>query len=178
MRSSLKISLPILFLVAFCFSLQDVGIAHACTCVAARPVYEMYQDSDAVFSGMVLDVNSTSLELVNVTLAVSHAWKGASGSTVALTTSSSGASCGFSFQRGVEYLVYAKNLSGQLNTGLCSGTKLLSEAQGDIFWLDLTAGLLRDFLIGLAASAAIVILASIWLLRRQNPKLSKKHNVE
>jgi len=136
----------------------------------------MYRQSDAVFAGTVLDINSSPLDPVNVTFAVSRVWKGASTTMVALTTSNSGASCGFSFQRGVEYLVYAKNYNDQLSTGLCSGTKLLSQAQNDVYWLDhptAPTAPLNYFLIVLAISAVAVMSTSVWLIRRWNSRPPK-----
>jgi hypothetical protein len=47
-------------------------------------------------------------------------------------TPRSSAACGYSFTEGEEYLVYASGRGLRLRTGLCSGTKRLSEAQADL----------------------------------------------
>lgn len=42
------------------------------------------------------------------------------------------AMCGYFFQEGQEYLVYASAEGAQLKTGSCSGTKRLSDARADL----------------------------------------------
>jgi hypothetical protein len=65
------------------------------------------------------------------TLRVSEVWKGPKQQTVEITTASNGAMCGYSFEEGREYLVYA--YGGQdLKVDLCSETKLLSKAGADL----------------------------------------------
>ncbi len=40
--------------------------------------------------------------------------------------------CGFLFDQGIEYIVYAFNANTSLSTNICTRTKKLSEAQDDL----------------------------------------------
>ena len=107
---------------------------------------ESFERSSAVFSGRVIDVvdqsrvneqtprgeDSNFLSGVKVRFEVSKIWKGKLEQQIVVTTSGSSASCGYSFQKGAEYLVYASAQEAKLQTGLCSGTKPLSQAQADL----------------------------------------------
>lgn len=67
---------------------------------------------------------------VAVTLRVSEVWKGDVGKTLRVTTSAdSGAGCGYPFEEGKEYLVYAGE---DASVSLCSETKPLSSAGADL----------------------------------------------
>lgn len=60
-----------------------------------------------------------------VTLSVSEAFRGKLGSTAKVITNYDEAGCGFDFETGKEYLVYASaDSSGAMSTSLCSGTEL------------------------------------------------------
>ena len=73
-----------------------------------------------------------------VTITVSRTWKGTKGKTVKVRTAISGASCGYGFQKGKSYLVYcyktpkAAKEAGILKTNICTRTKLLAKAKGDL----------------------------------------------
>jgi hypothetical protein len=55
---------------------------------------------------------------------------------VQIVTGLGGGDCGYDFQRGVDYIVYAfKNAEGQLETGICSRTRLLRDAEEDLAYL-------------------------------------------
>ncbi len=173
MQSGLKSSLILLLLGVAFLAIQSLPVAHACQCLGPGPVYYVFQHSDVVFAGTVVSIDwnlSTP-----ITFAVSHVWKGPSAATLRLHTSTSESSCGFTFREGEKYLVYAW-WNGQLSTGLCSGTKPLSQAQSDIYWLDhptAPTAPLNYFLIVLAISALAVMSTSVWLIRRWNFKTSK-----
>lgn len=104
--------------------------ACACSCVFSD-FYSAFARSHAVFLGEVLEISSPSPERpyeVAVTLRVENAWKGAPApSTIRVLTASSGVSCGYSFQVGSRYLVYASRWDAspvpeELWTSLCSRT--------------------------------------------------------
>jgi hypothetical protein len=61
---------------------------------------------------------------VRVRLVVERVDEGEAGDEITLTTALSGASCGFTFERGHRYLIYAR--TGE--TGLCSGNQHLGAA--------------------------------------------------
>ena len=130
-----------ILLIAASLLVLNTNAANACSCVRTTP-QQSFKNSRAVFAGRVTDVveqhdgggvaSGPSLAGVKVTFEVSKVWKGEPIRQLVVTTSGSSASCGYSFQKGQEYLVYANSQGTQLQTGLCSGTKPLSNAQGDL----------------------------------------------
>jgi hypothetical protein len=113
--------------------------AHACTCGGGVPFREVAKgaNSSAVFSGEVLDVE-TGLPSSSVTFQVSEVWKGRERETVEVSTPRSGASCGYAFKEGQEYLVYAywgpqgSPPTPALKVDICTETKPLSEAGANL----------------------------------------------
>lgn len=108
----------------------------ACSCIQAPPPDEALASSTAVFAGQVTEIAAPAdrggSDPVVVTFAVSKGWKGAGQPTIVVNTSASSASCGFEFVKGQEYLVYASENEGHLQTGLCSRTSLLASAANDL----------------------------------------------
>ena len=126
--------------------------ASACTCaVEGGPkerATEAIAGSDAVLSGSVVElekeppdtemVEGTMLTVMGgggrkatVTLRVSEVWKGPRQQTVTITTEAdSGVGCGYPFEEGREYLVYATGEDPSV--GLCGETKPLSGADADL----------------------------------------------
>jgi hypothetical protein len=116
--------------------------ADACTCVTGAPVCETFWKTDVVFSGEVLDVSPTqnpSGERFQsdrrVRLRVLQSWRGQLEQTVELTTGSGGGDCGYDFQKGVRYLVFAHHWRGGLTTSICSRTTQLADAAEDLEYL-------------------------------------------
>ena len=67
---------------------------------------------------------------------VSRSYRGAPEKRVRIRTGLGGGDCGFHFEVGEHYLVYASaGDSGQLSTGICSGTALLEESQANLSYL-------------------------------------------
>jgi len=104
--------------------------ARACTC-ALSDFYTAYDRSTAILLGEVTDITLpppvypvATTDLATVTLRVETVWKDApAASTAQLVTALSGASCGFPFQQGKRYLVFAFRLpTGELMASLCSRT--------------------------------------------------------
>jgi len=136
---SINIGRFILVLVILAsFSLGNLDRAFACSCVAPWPPTEALAGATAVFVGKVsnLDVSTglltSSADPVEVTFQVSKVWKGPVHSTLLATTARSGASCGYGFERGQEYLVYARGTETELEVSLCSRTQPLSAADEDL----------------------------------------------
>lgn len=136
--------------------------AFACTCVpppreakTPRDIARWHAErSDAIFEGTVQSVElkwqllqarvgsliscdfDDDAPALQVTFNVSRSYKGASKRTLVLTTGLGGGDCGFGFQIGQQYLVYAyRGGTGQLSSGICSGTAPLRESQSDISFL-------------------------------------------
>lgn len=114
--------------------------ASACSCLRSTPE-EHFARANAVFSGKVIEVDgkqNTQIPLPDsflnrqIKFEVSRVWKGNVEKQEVVLTSDSSASCGYSFEKGKEYLVYASEQDGKLQTGLCSGTNLLSQAQENL----------------------------------------------
>jgi hypothetical protein len=104
----------------------------ACSCAEVKTPEEGLTNSDNVFSGKVVDIKRVGDEN-KVLFKVSSVWKGDSQTQLILYTSLSEASCGFEFQTGEEYLVYANKIDdGRLHTSFCSRTTLLSNAEEDL----------------------------------------------
>jgi hypothetical protein len=71
--------------------------------------------------------------LLRVTVAVEESYRGASAKTVELYTAASSAACGFAFQQGERYLIYAwMTKDAQLMVDLCSSTRPAKYAEEDI----------------------------------------------
>jgi hypothetical protein len=119
----------------------------ACDCDVPS-VSEASEQAAAIFAGRVIDVAVpsgtyiSSADTVTVTFAVATAWKGGVQSTVTLATLRSEISCGYEFQEGQEYLVYARPAGTTLlyarpaNTtfevSFCSRTHPLADATADL----------------------------------------------
>ena len=118
--------------------------ARACSCVSIPAPLAALGEAETVFSGTVVarrDVNKPradgvigSMDPVEYTIAVLEVWKGELADTVALRTARSSASCGYPFEIGTQYLIYADTRAGTgcLRTNLCTRTKRLEYADGDI----------------------------------------------
>ena len=103
----------------------------ACTCVKLPNVAEDFQDADAVFLGRVVDVSRFGF---GTKLRVEQSWKGVSVDEITIFTSNS--SCGYLFEKGERYLVYAhKSSDGEYYTGACSGTTNVGSAGESLAFL-------------------------------------------
>ena len=124
--------------LALCVLAQLAGVpaADACTCLSSGPACQAFWTTDVAFDGTVVKIDPTSrdetfsdrtfqvTEFV-VTLQVRQSWKGVEGETVQVTTSGSGASCGFNFKMGGRYLVFASRggSDSRPRVSLCSFTR-------------------------------------------------------
>ena len=124
--------------LALCVLAQLAGApaADACTCLSSGPACQAFWTTDVAFDGTVVKIDPTSrdetfsdrtfqvTEFV-VTLQVRQSWKGVEGETVQVTTSGSGASCGFNFKMGGRYLVFASRggSDSRPRVSLCSFTR-------------------------------------------------------
>jgi hypothetical protein len=112
--------------------------ASACSCGGGAPfrVLAKGADASAVFSGEVMNIEEGSSTRMfgmsvpsrRITLQVSEVWKGPQTETLEVNTPRDGATCGYSFKVGQEYLVYAYGKEEALKVDLCSQTRLLSRA--------------------------------------------------
>jgi hypothetical protein len=98
---------------------------------------EELERSTAVFSGRVVGIEvpsgrtMSSADPVEVPFKVYAVWKGPKSDTVTVTTARSSVSCGYEFETGRAYVVYARGEADDLQVSLCSRTKPLTRA-GDV----------------------------------------------
>jgi hypothetical protein len=59
-------------------------------------------------------------------------WKGTALPEIVVASRQHDAICGYPFVLGQDYLVYAAEERERLVVGMCSGTRLISEAQADL----------------------------------------------
>ncbi|HYG64571.1 MAG TPA: hypothetical protein VEL74_18470 [Thermoanaerobaculia bacterium] len=112
-------------------ALTGADAALACSCAPSPPPQEALQQAGAVFTGTVVAVDTSGLSST-VRLRVEKGWKGAKCGEVTVVTSADSAACGYDFQVGQSYLVYADKQKGKLNVSLCSRTSLTSQAGEDL----------------------------------------------
>lgn len=120
------------------------GCAHACSCAGPagspqRVAEQALSGSSAVFSGEVVDIDWPLLPVSSaapetVTFRVSEVWKGPERRTLEVKTAVSDVSCGYPFDAGESYLVYAYDdgTGDVASASLCSSTKALSDAGADL----------------------------------------------
>jgi hypothetical protein len=133
-----------------------------CKCVSPPPDVKSAQGlaqwtashGDAIFEGTVQsvelkwhlldakvgDLTPADLEqdppVMQVSFEATRTYRGAQRKNIQLRTGLGGGDCGFPFEVGKKYLVYAfADASGQLSTGICSGTALLEESQANLSYL-------------------------------------------
>ena len=114
--------------------------AYACSCAMPpgnQDAERALAESSAVFSGEVVRIDppnpwKSSATIETDTFRVSEVWKGPEQRTLEVHTALIGASCGYPFKEGQEYLVYAYTGKQGLEVGLCGATKPLSKAGADL----------------------------------------------
>ncbi|HJR58050.1 MAG TPA: hypothetical protein VJ813_01575 [Vicinamibacterales bacterium] len=109
--------------------------ALACSCMPAGPACQAFWKTDAVFDATVLSITplkrtesiggrEPSFADKLVKLDVHRSWKGAQPGPLEVTTSGTGASCGYDFEEGQRYLIFARHGGdGLLAVSLCSATQ-------------------------------------------------------
>jgi hypothetical protein len=118
-----------IFLLVLFFAPQ---LARACSCIGPNPACAAWKGA-AVFRGRVLSQTLDDGE-IRVRFAVMEAFHGApQSSDITVTTAEQSSACGFAFENGREYLVYAHEASGGGNfeTSKCSRTHLLESVDDD-----------------------------------------------
>jgi hypothetical protein len=105
--------------------------AAACSCM--RPTFEDARSSSAaIFEGRVDEIAPVAgADEVRVRFHVTQAWRGVEHESVEIQTASNSAACGFPFEAGQHYLVYAGDREGMLMVSLCSRTARMDDASED-----------------------------------------------
>lgn len=108
-------------------------IAWACTCVQSTPD-EDFARADVVFVGRAIDHRDpnageeirSSADPIYWTFAVQKVAKGRADRRTEVWTEMTGASCGYGFEKGEHYQVFAGERKRGLHSGLCHGNRHLS----------------------------------------------------
>jgi hypothetical protein len=121
--------------------IAPAGEALACVCAPVGSPCAAIEHSDAViFSGTALEVSRpggsadlpASERLVRVRFSVNELFRGASDKTMVVSTPDESGMCGYEFQAGESYLVFARLTAQGVVTSVCSRTTHLSAAQDDL----------------------------------------------
>lgn len=141
MRTIRKLVSLLLLLSAFLVFLNAApATSYACSCAAPGPVEEELERSAAVFIGKVKAVVDqkadseiqSSADPIAYIIKVDEIWKGIHETEVVVYSERHTASCGFTFEEGREYLIYASLSDDKLHVSLCSRTTDLESADSDL----------------------------------------------
>ena len=121
--------------------------AVACTCAAPESTKVALQQSSAVFLGSVTEISRPLFDRIGITdsglyqvkFDVAKSWKGAGSDEFVVKTRLSGEACGYPFKAEEDYLVYVAETIGDIETGICTGTKSANVAESEMEALDALA---------------------------------------
>lgn len=157
--------------------------AYACSCAQTFDVAGKMKYADTVFAGQMTNVrqtiSSSEEQPLLYTFKVQQAWTDHVHEQTSVITSRDSASCGYVFEKGKSYLVYAHTQQGELKTDMCIGNVVYdtAAAQTDLSQLGEPHELLpgnNHILGGNRMNVAIAFLillgliAWIWLYRRRH----------
>ena len=106
--------------------------AHACKCAEPEAPAAASASAAAVFEGQVSRISAAETDTVVVELKVARAWKGVTTEQVSVRTRAESAACGYPFQAGQSYLVYAQADASGLQVQHCGRTRPIEEAREDV----------------------------------------------
>ncbi len=134
MKKTIYISLALTL-----FLLASAENSFACSCLFSdKPlnvqVKEAFNNSTAIFSGEVISITLKSEYEVTVKIKVEKSWKGKFSKEVTITTAKENSMCGYWFEIGKKYLVYANGPKDFLLVTNCSRTTNMSN-KGDVKYL-------------------------------------------
>jgi hypothetical protein len=174
--------------------LATASPAVACDFEEPPPPQEALDEATAVFAGEVIEVESVTDDpggnYLAATFLVHRAWKGIDDSPVVVETHQDEAACGYPFEVGESYLVYAHSEGSPLTTTLYRRTTPLDLADEDLDALGSGTGIVTqaedgggaaddEFNPGLLILAAVIlsiIVATIMLLRQSRPGLPDNYD--
>ncbi|MEM9163282.1 MAG: hypothetical protein AAGC54_09460 [Cyanobacteria bacterium P01_F01_bin.4] len=135
MKTQLKRQLSKLAVAALLLTPGMISInsepAYGCSCIRPESASVERDRNTAVFAGEVSSLTPTATGYA-VDFTVSDQWKGDLGENVQITTGPHSAACGYNFEVGQAYLVYAYGDETDLSVSLCSRTTTLDNATADI----------------------------------------------
>jgi hypothetical protein len=134
----------LLFICASVFCFMQTAPAQACSCRAPATTAEAFKRSTSVFKGRVIKISVPSLDWIGLTRTGAHRvkfeilkqWKGSSSEPAVVVTRLTAEGCGFPFEEQKEYLVYVVAELKHIQTGICTGTKGVADAEQEMQELD------------------------------------------
>lgn len=130
MSRVVRLALTVMLFCAF----PAADHAFACTCVSGF-AFATYTRTDEVFTGRVVSITrdpTSEYHREIVRVQVLESLKGTASGEVQVI---SGAVCGFPFEQGREYLIYASPEAEGLTTDLCNRTRMLDAATVDLAYI-------------------------------------------
>jgi hypothetical protein len=116
-------------------ALTAAPFAHACSCTEPKGPQEELGTAHAVFTGQASRVKQNIFQRLfgttQIEFTVHQSWKGVDQKKITMKTSANTTACGYHFEEGKDYLVYANGNEGSTISS-CSRTKLVSQAGEDI----------------------------------------------
>ncbi|MEM9459493.1 MAG: hypothetical protein AAGF11_35270 [Myxococcota bacterium] len=107
-------------------------VARACSCAAPPAPEKALEGADAVFEARPFSMSSDT-QRARYRFEVNRVWKGDIAPRVEITTAVHSATCGRSYQMGIQYVVYARRSdSGEWADTLCSRTRPSRSAAEDL----------------------------------------------
>jgi hypothetical protein len=162
--------------------------AYACDFEEPPPPQEALNAATAVFAGEVIEIepaeDDPSGQFLAVTFEVDRVWKGVEFSPVTVETHRNEGVCGYPFEVGESYLVYAHSNRSPLMTALYHRTTHMDQAGEDLEVLGSGTEIgtaasdgndaVEDFNVGILILIVVIIsmiVATIMLLRQSKPGL-------
>ncbi len=143
----MKIRIVVITVIAVVMAMAGIPPAHSCSCAPPPSPAQAFEGAAAVLMGKVISIgDGPGPYLVTATLQVSRIWKGEKRFLQKIvTTGDLGAMCGFYFQVGKSYVIYAyKNQEGQLETNNCTRSAPTDRAAADLAYLYSLPGAAND----------------------------------
>ena len=197
-----KVRLLLIIILSFNGILIRPTPVWGCSCVEPRPPDEAFVRTDAVFVGQVMEDGNSLWDQIqkeiaqaydqfvpplphtrviglyerDVSFLVQDSWRGVNTTEVTVRTGSGGGDCGYNFQQGQQYLLYASHSpDGDLYASICTRTTSLANAGEDLDYLrtvpklELTDSPLRFNwpIFGVALSLLGLLMLSILIWRRR-----------
>lgn len=121
--------------------LFSMGLASACSCIYFENTSQKLDNAEYVFSGEIINIKISGQEyneLQEVTIKTIQYWKPSefpeSINLNLYATKDSGANCGYNFELGKKYIIYAylDSENGRLSTSSCMGNSILNEKTNEL----------------------------------------------
>ena len=115
-----------------------IGIASACSCVYLENTKAKLDNAAYVFSGEVTNIDISENQMQQVRIRIINSYQPANFpepvNLMIYAIRDSGSECGYNFEEGKEYLIYAyiDEETGKFTTNLCMGNSLLNKAEQEI----------------------------------------------